>query len=221
MNGVMGSVRRRADAAQRTFPGRVVSKMVEDDAPAQATLIAWNGLQSIFPITLALAAILGLVLGRVGVDSRAVYETVAAAIPDQAGQQEVLRALHAVGTQTGLFAVLATAGFLWTASNLIGTMEQAFAHIYRVPRRGLLRQKLLAVLMMLIFSVLTALAILSSTLLTLIGRLPWLPVGALTRGPGAVLAQFLVGSVSGFVLFLVLYYVVPNRRLRVSQVWPG
>ena len=222
MKDIAAWVGRQADAARQTFPGRVVRKAVEDNATSQAVLIAWNGLQSIFPITLGLAAILGLVLGRVGIDSGVVYQTVAAAIPDQAGQVEVLAALHAVRTQTGLFAVLAVAGFLWSASNLIGSIEQAFNPIFQVPMRSFGRQKLLAVLMMLIFSVLIALAILSSSLLGLIGQLSWLPIVALARGgPGAYLAQFVIGSGAGCLLFFTLYYVVPNRRQRVDQVWPG
>jgi membrane protein len=221
MKGVIERARREAGAARRTFPGRVASKLLEDDATSQAVLIAWNALQSMFPIALGLAAIMGLVLDRVGVNSRVVYETVAAAIPDQAGQQEVLTALRAVGTQTGLFAVLAVAGFLWSASNLFGAMEQAFDHIFGVPRRSFVRQKLMAILMMLIFSVLTGLAILSSTLLTLVGRLPGLSVSAFAHGPGAIVTQFVIGSVAGFLLFFSLYYVVPNRRQRVGQVLPG
>jgi membrane protein len=221
MKGIVEPAGRLAGAARRSFPGRVLQKVVEDRATSQAVLIAWNGLQSIFPITLGLAAILGLVLGGAGVDSQVVYQTVAAAIPDQAGQQEVLTALRAVRTQTGLFAVLAVVGFLWSASNLIGSMEQAFNPILQAPARGFVRQKLLALLMMLIFSVLIALGILSSTLLALVTRLPWLTLGALARGPGAYLAQFAVGSVAGFLLFFALYYLVPNCRQRVSQVWVG
>src|SRR6266700_3945203 len=221
MNRVRAWARRVAAAAGRTFPGRVVSKAIEDNVSSQATLIAWNGLLALFPITLALATVLGVVLGAVGVDSRGVYDLVAAAFPSQAGQQQVLDALRAVRTQTGLLAILAVVGFLWSASNLFGTMEQAFDLIFHVPRRDFLRQKLMAVLMMLIFTMLVGLAILSSTLLTLVDRLPGLSVSSLSHGPASVVTQFVIGTVAGFLLFFAIYYVVPNRSQRVRQAWVG
>jgi uncharacterized BrkB/YihY/UPF0761 family membrane protein len=97
---------------------------MEDNVPSQAVVIAWNMLQAIFPIALALAAIIGAVLGAVGVQSQSVLQTVAAVIPDQAGQQQVLEALKAVSSKTGLFAILALVGFLWSASNLSGRRSE-------------------------------------------------------------------------------------------------
>jgi uncharacterized BrkB/YihY/UPF0761 family membrane protein len=85
------------------------------------------------------------VLGAVGVQSQSVLQTVAAVIPDQAGQQQVVDALKAVSSKTGLFAILAVVGFLWSASNLFGTLEKAFDLIFHVPVRDFVRQKLMAV----------------------------------------------------------------------------
>jgi membrane protein len=194
--------------------------LIEDNAPSQASLIAWNLLGSLFPIALALATILGVVFGS-GAHTKGVYRLVAAAVPDPQGQQQVLASLDGVRTQTGLFSILALAGFLWSASSLFGAMEQAFDLIFHVPMRDFLRQKLVAVLMMVIFSVLAGLAILTSALLPLVGRLPGLSVSLLTHGPAALLTQFVIGSVSGFLLYFVTYYVVPNRKQEVRQVWPG
>jgi uncharacterized BrkB/YihY/UPF0761 family membrane protein len=59
----MAQVQRLLERAKQTLPGRVVLKVMEDNVPSQAVLIAWNMLQAIFPIALALAAILGAVLG--------------------------------------------------------------------------------------------------------------------------------------------------------------
>jgi membrane protein len=214
-------MRRLALLAERSFPGRVARKaLIEDNAPSQASLIAWNLLGSLFPIALALATILGVVFGS-GAHAKGVYRLVAAAVPDPQGQQQVLASLDGVRTQTGLFSILALAGFLWSASSLFGAMEQAFDLIFHVPMRDFLRQKLVAVLMMVIFSVLAGLAILTSALLPLVGRLPGLSVSLLTHGPAALVTQFVIGSVSGFLLYFVTYYVVPNRKQEVRQVWPG
>lgn len=206
---------------KESMPVRVLRKAQEDNVPSQAVLIAWSGLLSMFPIVLALVSILGAVLGSVGLNSKSIYQIVAAAIPDPGGQQQVLTALQGVRSQTGLFAILAIIGFLWSASSLFGTMEQAFDVMYHVPRRSFVRQKLMAVLMMLIFAVLAALAVISSTLLTLVGHMPGLSVSGAIYGPLAVAVQFVVGATAGFMLFFAIYYVVPHRKQRARQVWPG
>jgi membrane protein len=213
--------RRLAGWAAETLPGRVARKVVEDNVPSQAVLIAWSALQTIFPIALALAAILGLVLNSAGVDSTGIYRTVAAIVPDQASRAQVLEALRLVRTQTGLFAILAFVGFLWSASSLFGAMEQTFDVIFHVPARPFVRQKLMAIVMMVIFTVFAGLAVLSSTLLALLDSLPGLSTLRITHPPVSYGTQFVVGSVSGFLLFFALYYVVPNRRQSMRQVWPG
>lgn len=206
---------------QGSLPGRVARRVQQNSGTSWAALIAWSGLQSLFPIALALAAILGVVLGAIGVDSRLVYDTVAAVIPDQAGRQQVLEALRGVKTQTGLFAVLAIVGFLWSASSLFGTMEEAFSAILHVRTRGFLRQKLMAVVMMLIFTVLAGAAIVSSTFLPMLGSLPGVGISGLTQGTASGAIRFVFGSAAGFLLFFAIYYVVPNREQEVGQVWPG
>ena len=219
MKNLMTRVKRLLERAKQALPGRVALKAMEDNAPSQAVLIAWNMLQTIFPIALALAAILGAVLGAVGVQSQSVLQTVAAVIPDQAGQQQVLDALKTVSSKTGLFAILALVGFLWSASNLFGALEKAFDLIFHVPVRDFVHQKLMAVFMMLLFCVLAGLAILTSILLPLLSQLPQAPL--LPQGAGAFGLQFLIGSVAGIILFFALYYVVPNRKQSVRQALPG
>ncbi|HEY7199048.1 MAG TPA: YihY/virulence factor BrkB family protein [Candidatus Dormibacteraeota bacterium] len=214
-------MRLAAAGVMDTFPGQVVRRTLEDNVPSQAVLIAWAALQSIFPLALALAAILGLVLGSVGVDSTRVYETVAALVPDPGARAQVLDALHLVTTQTGLFAILALIGFLWTASSLFGAMEQTFDAILRLSSRTFVSQKLMAVLMMLIFTVLAGVAIVTSTLLPLVTSLPGVSTLRLTHPPLSFVTQFVIGALSGFLLYFAIYYVVPNRRQRPSAVWPG
>src|SRR5438445_2198075 len=45
-----------------TLPARVGKKFLDDQGPRWAVLIAWNGLFAIFPIALALATLIGLVV---------------------------------------------------------------------------------------------------------------------------------------------------------------
>src|SRR5437588_2509942 len=220
MKGVAERVRSLAGRAADTLPGKVVRKFGVDNGPNQAVLIAWNVLFSIFPIVLAMAAVLGLLLSSTGIKADAVYQTVLAIVPDQQGRAQALAGLDAVKRQSGLFFLVALAGFIWSGSSLFGAMEQAFDLIFHCPPRPFLRQKLMGVLMMLLFTVLAGIAIGTSALLPLLKQLPVVPA-SWTQSATVYVLQPVVGVSAGVLLFGVLYYVVPNRRQRLGEVWPG
>jgi len=90
MKGLAAKARALAERALKTLPGRVVRKFAADNGPNQAVLIAWNALFSIFPIVLAMAAVLGLLLSSTGVKADAIYQTVLAIVPDQQGRAQAL-----------------------------------------------------------------------------------------------------------------------------------
>lgn len=203
------------------FPVLVLRRFGDHDGPNWAVVIAWNLLLSIFPIGLALGAVAGFLLSKVGLGPDRVYRLVAEVFPSGLGaQSQAVAALEGLQERSGLLAVLALASFLWIASGLFGVMEQAFDRAFACPRRSFLPQKLMGLAMMAAFCVLALLAVATSALLPLLYSLPQVPL-SLNRGPVGVAAQVAVGVAVGIGLFLLLYLVVPNRRLSVADVWPG
>ncbi len=111
----------------------------------------------------------------------------------------------------------------WFGSRLFITIEQCFGVIFRLPSRGVVRQNLVALVMMLLFAILipvllavsVAPSLLSTTLVdrflghTLVSRLWYL------------VSTGLAGLVIAFLLFLLIYAVMPNRPLRVQDAWRG
>lgn len=203
----------------QTFPGRVFAKIGEDNGFNWAVIIAWNFLQSLFPIILVMVAVLGVILGSLGLGSNAVENTVVSIIPDSA-RGEVMGALNTFHQKSGIFFLIGFAGLLWSGSLLFRAMEQAFAVIYHTRQRSIIKSILISFLMILVFTVLAGLMLVTSFLLGLIDKLPFLPP-LLHNGVLAFAIQFLVGTLAGFVLFLSIYYVIPNRRMEWGKVWPG
>lgn len=203
----------------QTFPGKVFTKISEDNGFNWAVIIAWNFLQSLFPIILVMVAVLGLVLGTIGVGSNMVEGILVSAIPDSA-RGEVRGALGTFHQRSGIFFLIGFAGLLWSGSLLFRAMEQAFAVIYHTRQRSIVKSVLVSFLMILVFTVLAGLMLVTSFLLGLIDKLPFLP-SVLHNGVVAFAIQFLVGAVAGFSLFLAIYYVIPNRRMEWGKVWPG
>jgi len=210
-----------ADRAARFFPVRVVRKFADHGGPNQAVIIAWNSLTAVLPIALALAAIVGLVLNQAGVSPQNVAERLSSLLPTDLGtRQAMIEGINSLQQQTGLYALLALGGFIWTGSGLFGAMDWVFAVVYETPIRPFVRQKLMALLMMAVFVVLTLIAVVTSALLPLLNQIPGLPF-SLTEGNNGFVVQAIIGVVAGFVLYFVIYTVVPNRRQRPSRVLPA
>lgn len=202
------------------LPGRVLRKFGEDAAADWAVLVAWNALFAMFPIVLAMAALLGFALNHLGIASKVVYDQLLVALPEQAGRQEAMKALGGVQRQSGLLFVVGLAGLFWGGTALFGAMDRAFASVYRTKERGFVQQKLMSFGMMLLFTVLAGIAVGTSSLLPALKQLPGLPV--MLASPAAALPiQLVVGVVAGFVLFSAVYFFVPNLRRQFLHVWPG
>jgi membrane protein len=218
LNGALGRGRAVAGWAMGTVPGKVAQKIGQDQATNWAIVIAWNTLTSIFPIALVLAGVLGIVLQWLGFKAGSVYAIVLNVIPGNPGHATA--ALQTMQSKTGIFFLVGFAGLIWSASGLFGAMEQAFDVVYHVKTRGFVQQKLMALLMMLLFAALIVLDVLSSTLLGLLRYVPDLPPDV-SHGATLYVIQPIVGVIAGVLLFGCLYYVVPNRPQRLGQVWPG
>jgi membrane protein len=220
MKAMVERAKRLMARAMATVPGRIIQRFGQDQAPNAAVLIAWNLLLSFFPIVLALAAILGLLLGQMGIATRAQFEaTMLSQLPTQT--QDTRAALDAIKQQTGVFFVVGLLGLTWSGSALFGAMEQAFDAIYRLAPRDFIHQKVMGVLMMLLFAGVAVLLILSSSALSLLQSLPLVPEAVVAAGPVLSFIQPLVGIAAGLLLFGAMYFVVPNRRMHVREVWPG
>jgi membrane protein len=205
---------------QGTVPVRVVQRYGEDDGGIWATVIAWNALTAIFPIVLFLIAIAGFVLSAAGISTDTLLNGVVAVFPsDPKSQQAALKGIKGVQEKAGIFVLVGLVGYLWTASNLFGAMEMAFDSVLHCGRRPFIRQKLMAIGMMAIFSVLAVIGVATSVLLPLLSRIPGIPTSVLDLLNSPL--QFAIGVASGFVLFFTLYFVVPNRRQPLKHIWPG
>ncbi|HYS29342.1 MAG TPA: YihY/virulence factor BrkB family protein [Candidatus Limnocylindria bacterium] len=202
-----------------SVPARVVEKFVEDQAPNWAIIIAWNALFAMFPTVLVVAAILGIVLQVAGITTTQIYTRLLSLIPDPQTVRELVPVASGVKEHTGLLAVVGLIGLIWGGSALFGAMEQAFAIAYRVRPRSFIPGKLMSAAMIFLFTILAGVAVTTSSVLPALNQLPNVP--AFLAGGAAAALQLVIGIAAGFILYLVIYFVVPNRRLGLGKVWPG
>ncbi|MFN2581244.1 MAG: YihY/virulence factor BrkB family protein [Candidatus Dormibacteria bacterium] len=199
------------------FPVRVIKRYSAASGGTWSVAIAWNTLFAFFPIILAITTVLSLAFGSS--ISTTLNQDIANAIPGQQGQL-VVDALQNFHKAAGPLAIVSFIGLLWSGSALFSAMDQGLDALYPTKQRSFVKQKLMALMMIVAFTVLIVIAIGSASLLAIITGLQGVP-SFLSSGPIAVTLQIAVGLADGLLLFGVIYLVVPNRPHSVKQILPG
>jgi len=199
-----------------------VFKFANDWSMNLASMIAYNLITAIFPILLAVLSLVGLVLRFTAYGHiQDVADAIDRVFPPQWGQSIDLTALlKSLIDITGPLAIAALIGLLWLGSNLFSNMENAFSIIFRIRGRDLVPQRLMAIGMVLILALLLPLSLGTASLVT--AGSDWFE-RALPKQAGLVLTY--VGPLTSlgvlWLLFLVIYMVVPNFEVRFRQAWFG
>ena len=198
---------------------RFFGKYADDRADDYAALIAFTGLFSIFPLIGALLALLGLLLRDDQVLAE-VTRTISSLFPSELTDLiDFIQETRKIGGVLGIASLL---GLLWSGSALFGTMARAFDVFYGVPERGLLAQRLTAIAMIFVFVLLIVVSIGASSATTLLIALSSaLPAEFQDPGLLELLLGWGLSLASGWLLFLVTYWVVPNVRQGPGGVWRG
>ena len=197
--------------------GRFYARFSADQALNGAVQIAWQAMFSAFPLILGLLGIFGLFL-RDPVQRQWLAEAIASQFPSQVA--ELLGFLDETRELSGLLGVASFVGLVWSGYWLFQTMELVFNHFYDAPARPFRKQFIMSLIMMGLYVVLSSLSILASITTTFLlaysERLAHFDLTGFDPVIGWLLA---LGS--AVAMFTALYRVIPNRPLRLADVWPG
>src|SRR2546423_2042116 len=131
----------------------------------QAGALAYNLLLAIFPIALALIAILGLVFGSIGLDVKDQFiNGIQSVLPQQQGVSKgvISQVFDNLNKNSGPLAIIAVLAAIFGGSRLFITIENCFDLIYHVRPRTALRQNIMALSMLLLFVVLVPIMVVAS-----------------------------------------------------------
>ena len=199
-----------------------INKFNNDWVMGFASALAFNLITAILPMFIALVAIVGFVIG--GLDPYA--------------EQQLIGHLQNIFPASGDFLIIAfaslkrNAGFLTIAAILLAlfggsrlfiSMEGYFDIIYHAPTRPLIKQNIMAIIMLLVFLVLAAPMMLAASVPallqvalqdTFVNQLP---------GHGFFFGLFsvFVSLAISWVLFEAIYMAVPNRPISFHDSWRG
>ena len=185
-----------------------------------AGLLAYNLLMSMLPLLLVVLAAVGFLLGAQAPQTLARLEAAfAAAVPGGGEIFQVVTKQLAASAGPLLIFGLGMAAF--TGSRLFVVIENCFGIIFGIRGRDFMRQNVMAFGMLLLYLVLVPAIAVSAVIPETILRF----LDPLLRDHGSTLVTdaFAIGasSLCALAMFGAIYLVVPNRRMRPHEIWPG
>lgn len=186
-----------------------------------SSMLAYTLLMSAFPILLVLLAIGGFILGNISPGSeQQLTNTIAGALPGNTGRQLMVNVTHNLNQSSVVLLIVGVVVAFFTGSGLFVTLENSMGVIFKLRGRNPIRQRLMAFGMLALYVVLIPIIILATIIPATIAR----TTGASSNPVGAFFFQVLGVAVSAAVaaiLFGAIYVVVPNRPVKILEVWKG
>ncbi len=202
-----------------------ITKFNNDWVMNFASGLAFNVLTAIFPILVALIAIFGLVVGNLAPGSeQQLINGIENVFPKQLQAGNLLQPVfNSLNHNAGPLLIIAILTALFGGSRLFVTMEGYFDIIFHTRQRNVIRQNIMAFLMLLLFIVLIPIMVFGSSVPALVlTLLKTTPInGILNNGFVVTVISFLVGAFFAWVLFEAIYIVVPNQHISFRNSWIG
>jgi YihY family inner membrane protein len=193
-----------------SFPAAVIKKFGDDQASQLASLIAYYGFVSLFPLLLVLVTVLGFVL-------EGSPKTQASVLHSTLGQfpiigEQLQRNIHSLKGSPGALAI-GFAGLLFGGLGIVGATQHAFQQVWHIPRKhrpNFLAWRLRGLSLLAVLGVLLIVSTVAAGYVT-----------AQTEGLIAVLGGILLALVSNLLLFFVAFRFLTTEEVPTGDLIPG
>ena len=200
--------------------GRAVTSFIEDDGALMAAAISYYALFSLFPLTLLVVSIFGIVLRNPGVQEQ-VLNAIITFLPVR--DQSIADSLRHVAELGPTLTVVSALGSIWSAGALSAAMRSALNVAFDVPvARPWVRSKLIDYALLPIIG----LPLVGGVALTAAWRVVQAEVARTVTAPISTSWFWNAGALSipfalSFVAFILTFWLLPNRAVRFRDIWPG
>jgi uncharacterized BrkB/YihY/UPF0761 family membrane protein len=215
----VGQAATSAKQTARTFT-EFAKKVQNDWVSHLAQALAFALVTALIPIAILLLALVGNFLGSLSTKAKNTFDSnIAHALPQSLhiSQSVISSASSKLASSSGLLAFVAILTALIFGSRLFTLMEACFDVIYRLQPRSGIKQNVVAIIMLIVFVILTPILVLAGTIPDIV--LSFLGNTAVHNGNlGLSIGGFLGSLIVSFILFEVFYVFVPNRTENVPSV---
>ena len=179
-----------------------------------SSALAFNLITAILPILIAIVAIAGFTVGNLSPSTETQLVDHLKQIFPSSGDFVTL-AFNQLNKSAGPLVIIAILLAIFGGSRLFISMEGYFDIIYHVRPRGVIRQNIMAIIMLLIFIILIVPMVLAASIPAAIESIAsTTPLGPLvSNGFVNWLVSIIVSLFISWVLFLAIFIVVPNQHI--------
>ena len=200
---------------------RTVREMSADDATHMAAGVAYYAVLSLFPLTVGLISLLGLVLNSEALEGE-IFQFFQDFLP---GSKDLLVAnVEATGSIRGFLGVVSLLGLFWSASLLFGAITRSVNRAWDIHKdRPFHIDKLRHVLMAFSVAPLFLMSISATAAVQFLGghEVPVLGRVEFMQRDWISLLSRLLPFVFSLAIFLLIYKFTPNTRTYWRYIWPG
>jgi YihY family inner membrane protein len=196
-----------------------------------ASALAFNLITAILPILIALLGVAGLIVGHLNPAAESqliqniekIFPSAGSSSSSGSGGAFIQLALAQLNHYAGFLVIVAILLAIFGGSRLFISMEGYFDIIYHVKQRGVIKQNIMSLVMMLVFIVLIFLMGLASSIPAAIQAIGHtIGLGSLfTNGFVNQLLSIAVSLFVAWVLFEAILIVVPNQHISFRNSWLG
>ncbi len=222
--GRLAPLRRSFDAASSSALGRFLGRLLEDDVPRLAVLLAWGSLTTLMPLLITVSGFGSLILRDPTVANR-LSQMLTQALPGTSAElaERALEQARERGVAAGVIGLVL---LLWNGTSFFANLASVVNIVYRVEDRNLVVQRLLGLGILLVMSVVLALSTVLATFSSLLDSTSeflqtLVPETAVSHPALTEVVGWLVPQLAIVLSFLALYRILPNCRVRWRDVLPG
>jgi membrane protein len=203
---------------------RAVEDLFVDRCPQYAASIAYHVLFSLFPLTIMLVSIFGLVLQDDELRQKVIDQLLDVLPVTESGEADVQSSIEGIATPLSAIGLVSLVALLWGASGMMASIRIGLETAFKVKHgRPAAHAKLMDFLLVAAAGLLVLVAVVLSALTAFFsGQLDRLleRAGVEALSSGAALRDAIQLSVLG-VMALLLYRFVPARRVRPRGALAG
>lgn len=201
------------------FSKELLKRFKEDEISSLAAELAYFFLLSLFPFLIFLMTL----LAYLPLSADVVLDFVAQYAPGNTMKLIEGNVKHIIENQNMTLLSFGIIGTIWSASNGINAIVRAFNKAYQVEEN---RHFLIARLMSILLTFAMMLVILIALLLPVFGKEIGLFIFRAFGFTNVFLTiwntiRWLLSAVILCIVFTGLYYIAPNKRMKISEAYPG
>ncbi|GCE18437.1 YihY/virulence factor BrkB family protein [Dictyobacter kobayashii] len=196
-----------------------VKKFYHDWSLHLTQALTFGLVTSVIPLGMLLVAIVGSLIGSLNGHARDQFvKQLQGMLPPQILPAQITSsALQKFSQGSGIWILVSVIAAIFFGSRLFTLLEACFDIIYRVPQRPAKQKNILAIIMVLVFMVLTPLLVLTSLvpehLVSILQNTPISSSSSMLNKIAGVVSSLIVS----FLLFEIIYTFIPNRKGTVKN----